>query len=327
MAVIIQQLAIVSSDLAKDASTLEASISALKSSISALESSLNTLDGASGLWETIAWSCAIAVGVGIIGEIVVIVGDHRDEIEDWARGIVRPPEHPLVWRFWFDIAATLLVLIGVFGEAGASMKLASINSQLRSKTSELRAKGDQLVALVTLEAGSAVSSASKANDLADKAQKTVDAVGKSAESIDRALAMAQYFSAYRDVRNSDALKLEFAGLKDKPIIFRSYLHDGDGYFLCEELLPIAKSVGVVATDECGTFAATPPFSTQTNVYASDEKTMLDLNKVFAGTTLYGASGSIRPGPIVIFVGRKNNAFVGGTPLTHGAPIKKNQTNH
>ena len=67
-------LATVSSALPTDASALEASISALKSSISALESSLKTLEGSSGCWETLAWSCGLAVGIGIVGEIVVIPG-------------------------------------------------------------------------------------------------------------------------------------------------------------------------------------------------------------------------------------------------------------
>lgn len=188
MDVMIQTLASAPSALPTDASALEASISALKSSVSALESSLKTLEGSSGCWETLAWSCAFAVGVGIVGEIVVIVCEYDDDRDDWRRGIVRPPDHPSVWRFWFDIIATLLVLGGVFGEAGASMKLASINSQLRSKTSELRAKSDQLLALVTQEAGSAASSATKAQDSLGKVE--TEARGAQ-EASSNALTLAQ----------------------------------------------------------------------------------------------------------------------------------------
>ena len=192
MSVIIQHLASASSALPTDASTLEASISALKSSISALESSLKTSEGSSGRWETLAWSCAFAVGIGIVGELVVIISEYRDDLHDWRRGAVFwvwgkvcPPDRPPQWRFWFDIVATVLVLVGVFGEAGASMQLASINSQLRSTTSLLRAKSDQLLALVTLEAGSAASSAERANVAAGKAQKTVEVVSKEAVALER----------------------------------------------------------------------------------------------------------------------------------------------
>ena len=169
--VITEALATIPSTLPIDASALEASISALKSSICALESSLKTLEGSSGWWETLAWSCALAVGIGIVGEIVVIVGEHRDDLTAWQRGIVRPPDHPDIRRFWFDIVATIRVLIGVFGEAGASMKLASINSQLRSKTSELRADSDQLLALVTQVAAIANAGAGKANERASKNER------------------------------------------------------------------------------------------------------------------------------------------------------------
>ncbi len=161
---IIQHLANLPSSCPSDSSSLESCISALKSSISALESFLKTTEGASGHWETFGWLCAIAVGVGIAGEIVVIVSEHFEGLEDWERGIIRPPDRPPAWRFWFDIVATLIVLGGVFGEAGATAAVASINSQLRSKTSELRAKSDQLVAVTTEEAGDAAASAKAARE-------------------------------------------------------------------------------------------------------------------------------------------------------------------
>jgi hypothetical protein len=158
-AMIIQHLANLPSSCPIDSSSLESCISALKSSISALESSAETLAVKSGFWETFSWLCAIAVGIGIAGEIVVIVSEHREDFDDWRRCIIRPSDRPPLWRFRFDIAATLLVLAGVFGEAGATGEVASINSRLRSKASELRAKNDLLLAVITEEAGDAKVSA------------------------------------------------------------------------------------------------------------------------------------------------------------------------
>jgi hypothetical protein len=192
MAVIIQHLASILSVSLTDASGLETSIPALKSSIVALESYIKTLEGSSGRWETLAWSCAFAVGIGIVGEIVVIVGEHQDGVGAWRRGIVLPPDHPDVRRFWFDIVATLLVLIGVFGEAAASMQLASINSQLRSKTSELRAKSDQLVALVTQEAGGAAANARQAQDSAGAARTAAGTARGKADAASIASGKAQH---------------------------------------------------------------------------------------------------------------------------------------
>jgi hypothetical protein len=168
MSAIMQALAAIPSALPSDASTRDASISALKSSISALESSLKTLEGSSTPWEWVAIVSAFVVFVGIVGEIIVIVSEYLGDLHDWRQGVifwvwrvVLPPGRPPRWRFWFDIVATVVVLLGVLGEASASLELASINSQLRSKTSELRAKSDQLLALVTEVAADANGRASK----------------------------------------------------------------------------------------------------------------------------------------------------------------------
>lgn len=169
-----QHLAANPSALPTDASALDSSISALKSSISVLESSLKTVGQSSGRWETVAWVCSIVVALGVAAEIIGIVWEYRDDLRDWRRGIIRPPDRPSSKKLWFEIAATLLVVAGIFGEAGASLELASINSQLRSITSELRAKSDQLLALVTQVAGDAATNAQRAKDRADEVGGTAD---------------------------------------------------------------------------------------------------------------------------------------------------------
>jgi hypothetical protein len=131
-----------------------------------LEGSLKTTEGSSGGWEIFAWVCSVVVAIGVAAEIVGIVWEYRDDLNDWRRGVIRPPHRPSFKRFfWFEVLATVLVVAGVFGEAWASKELASINSQLRSKTSELRADSDQLLALVTQEAGSAAKSAQIAGEM------------------------------------------------------------------------------------------------------------------------------------------------------------------
>ena len=182
MIAIMQQLAATLSASPKDASALDASISALKSTISALESSLKTLEGSSALWECLAIVSSFAVFVGIVGEIIVIVSEDREDREDWSRGILLIPSRAPRWRFWFDIVATVIVLLGVLGEAWGSFELSSINSQLRSKTSELRAQSDQLLALITQEAGGAASSAERANKAEGELEKKAKALDKRIEA-------------------------------------------------------------------------------------------------------------------------------------------------
>ena len=341
MAVMIQHLASSASSLPTNASAFDASISALNNCISALESSIKTSEGASGFWERVAWSCAIAVGIGIVGEIVVIVHDFFEERSGWRRGIVRPPDHPTVWIFWFDIAATLLVLAGVFGEAGASMKLAAINSELRSKTSELRGKSDQLIALVTAEAGTDASSEEREKGAADKAdgdagdaQKKAEAVGKQAKLIDLELAMTQYLMTGREVKDPDSLKGQLAQFAGQPVIFRSYVNDGEGYFLCEEILSAAHSAGMLSTDECArwTFAGAMP---QTGIFVSggpDDNSMLNLGQIMGRLTAFGGgSGPFgknaqHPSTFIVFVGARSPFTVGQarpTPLPKkSSPAKK-----
>jgi hypothetical protein len=138
-----------------DASALNCAIYALRSSIAAVETSINTLDSSSSWWEQFALVSALLVGLGVVMEIWSVVREYRETRNLWRRGIVRPPDRPVVSHLWFDIAATLLVVVGVLGEACSTGVLANKNGELRSQTSVLRAKSDQLLSLVTQVAGMA----------------------------------------------------------------------------------------------------------------------------------------------------------------------------
>jgi len=201
MIAIIQALATAPTALPKDASALEASISALKSCISALESSISTLGRSSTLWEWVAIVSSLVVVPGIVGEIIVIVSEYREDLAGWRLGnifwgwrAIRPTGRPPRWRFWFDIVSTAVVLLGILGEALGSMELASINNSVRSRTNILRAKSDQLLGLITEQAGSAASSAERAQKSAGlaetaarHAQEKADAVGERAQELEKRL--------------------------------------------------------------------------------------------------------------------------------------------
>ena len=230
-----------------------------------------------------------------------------------------------------SIVGLILVIAGVAGEGYFEPRQSSAETAVREYDEKVLADAIQKAGEAKLSAEGAATAAKNAKSLADaaglaatNAQKTVDAVGKKAESIEWGLQMSQYFAESRDIRNRDALRQKLSEFKGKDIIFRSYIHDGDGYFLCEDVLSTAKGAGVVATDQCASPPATPPFETGANAYASDEATMLALNSVLGRMTLYGSTGTVRPGPIVVFIGRKNNAHVGMVPpaSAYGAKRKK-----
>jgi hypothetical protein len=184
------------------------------------------------------------------------------------------------------------------------------------------------------KAEKAVTASEKANDSAESARRTITAIGGQANEIDQRLNMAQFFLSDRLVLDSEGLKKKLAVYKGRPIFFRSYVNDGDGYFLCKELDWIAGSAGIIPTDQCGLFPVEPPHPmTQINVFAPDDDTMLSLSSVMAGATAYGSStgpaGNAPHSPaIIVFVGRKNRVVVGETAQTRdaerrAAAMKKN----
>jgi len=198
-------------------------MSALRNSISVLDSSIKTLEDSSSPWEAVAIISAFVVFFGIIGELIVIVSEDRDDTHDWARGIIRPPDRPPRWRFWFDIVATVVVLAGVLGEAWASKELSSINSLLRSKTSELRGDSDQLLALITQEAGNAADSATRASTAAD-------AAGKQADRIGGVLGETVGLVNARRVQDADKLSAELKKhFKGRKIQLVSYVGDAEAW--------------------------------------------------------------------------------------------------
>lgn len=179
------------SALPTDASAFDSSISALKSCISVLESSIKSLDNSSAFCERLLpWFTGLVV-VGLIVDVFVVHREHNEARREWSRGIVRPPDRPSTWKHVWELIATIAIFLGVAGELGVGVEIAVINGQLRSKNSDLRSKSDQLLALITQEAGDAVTSASKAqtlaksaSDIAGPAKATADAVSTEAAHLD-----------------------------------------------------------------------------------------------------------------------------------------------
>jgi hypothetical protein len=150
------------STLPTDASALERAISALESAISALERAIKSLESSSVPWEhSLPWFTALVL-VGVAMEWWVIRHEWRDDMEAWALvyafGILRSPGRPSIGKLLVEAGSVLLIALGIMGELGAGLKIASINgvlrgksAELRSKNAELRSKSWQLVALLEQE--------------------------------------------------------------------------------------------------------------------------------------------------------------------------------
>ena len=188
---IFAQLIQSASNLPSDSSALERSISALERAISVLESDVKALESSSVPWEYSVWVFTFLVVVGVAMELWVIRHEYRDDMEAWALahfGVLRSPSRPSITKFRVEVGSILLITIGVMGELGVGIKIASINgvlrgesAELRSKNAELRSKSDQLLALVTQKAGDAADSAKTAHEEAGAVAKQAAAQGPRAK--------------------------------------------------------------------------------------------------------------------------------------------------
>ena len=203
--------------LIQTASSLPSDASALKSAISALESEINALESSSVPWEqSLKWFTA-SVAFGVAMELWIIWRERQDGLEAWARGIIRPPDRPSVWRFVVEVASVLFIVAGIVGELWVGVAITSINGRLRTKGAELRSKSDQLLALVIQQAGDAQTSAEGAASAAIRAQAAVDTVGKRAEDIDSDLARTQYLMSARSINDFDSLVRQLKQYKHQTV--------------------------------------------------------------------------------------------------------------
>jgi hypothetical protein len=180
--------------LIQSASNFPTSVSTLESSISALESDIKTLESSSVPWEHSVWVFTFLVAVGVAMELWVIRHEYRDDMEAWALahfGLLRSPGRPSIKKFSVEVGSVLLITIGIMGELGVGIKIASINGALRGKSAELRSKSDQLLAFVRLQAGDARDSAKTAHDEADVVGREADAIQKRLDGASRQLGEAE----------------------------------------------------------------------------------------------------------------------------------------
>ena len=205
------------------------------------------------------------------------------------------------------------------------------------------ALSEQKIRSLDALAEDAESTAKRAKTTADGAKTEADAIGKSAGELDQRLAAAKQniaavskkaqtlewsldevqFLSSRYILSPERLKAALSKFKGMPVIFRSYVNDGDGYFLCKTIVPVAQDAGIVPTDQCGMWPASFPFLTGTSITGPDEDRMSELSAVFGKETPFGATagpyGKVPHSPNwIVFVGMKSRAFVGETAQTRDA---------
>lgn len=187
------------------------------------------------------------VVVGVAMELWVIRHEWRDDMEAWALtffGVHRRPLRPELGKLIAEIVSVIFVTVGIIGELGIGMEIASINgtiqgvdTQLRTQNSELRTKSDQLVALIN-----------------DRAGQADERAGEAEERAARLLADMQPRRLSPD--QEKAIGKALKGYAGKIVGVATYHEDAEAMILgiqIEEALGKAK---ITAWDRIGTFGAT-----------------------------------------------------------------------
>jgi hypothetical protein len=122
---------------------------------SALRIALASLDecNSSLHWWLGFWTVLVVIGVAL--ELVFVVWEYIDELHDFRRGIMHPPDRPNRLLFVLGFFATGLVALGVGGELYAESKIATLETCVRKGN-------DALFLLLSKEAGGAANSAQQA---------------------------------------------------------------------------------------------------------------------------------------------------------------------
>src|ERR1700676_3772498 len=97
---------------------------ALRAMIKSLESSRDSFD----FWLNI-FSALVAIGVVL--EIVFVIREYKEELHDWGRGFVHPPDRPSRKWFMIELFGVALVSIGVAGEFWVHVKAGALETQIR----------------------------------------------------------------------------------------------------------------------------------------------------------------------------------------------------
>ena len=136
--------------------------SALRIFVASLEASRSTLH-----WWLEFWTFLVVAGVAL--EVVFVVWEYVEELHDFNRGIIHPPERPGRLLFALGLLGAALVASGVAGELYAESKIETVETRIRKAN-------DELFSLLSTEASNAAASAKTAHDEADTVKKEADAI-------------------------------------------------------------------------------------------------------------------------------------------------------
>jgi len=117
-----------------------------------LRSQLVQLEACSAHCRTLFHFFTAVVILGIAVEIIVLAREYRDDLHDFKRGIVLPPQKPRRLLFALALLGILCVGGGVAGELWAELNIETMEAKIR-------VDNDQMYAILSKAAGDAKKSA------------------------------------------------------------------------------------------------------------------------------------------------------------------------
>jgi hypothetical protein len=143
---------------------------------SALRRALASLDDCGASLHSFLEVATVLVVVGVALEMVFVIWEYLEDLHDFKRGIVHPPDKPSWPLFALGFLGAALVALGVGGELYAESKIATLETCIRKGN-------DALSLLLSKEAGDARKSAEEAGAAADRAKKVADAADSTAQDV------------------------------------------------------------------------------------------------------------------------------------------------
>ncbi|MGA9508763.1 MAG: hypothetical protein WBV55_09070, partial [Candidatus Sulfotelmatobacter sp.] len=143
--------------------------SALRISLASLEDCSSSLHWWLGFWTAL-------VALGVVLEVVFVIWEYLEDLHNFRRGVVHPPERPLTILFVLGLVGAGLVAAGVSGELWEESKISKVETCIRKGN-------DTLFLLLSKEASDAAASATTAGKEVDILQTKADALNKQLDRV------------------------------------------------------------------------------------------------------------------------------------------------
>jgi hypothetical protein len=187
---------------------------------SALKTLLDNLDRSQSSLHHWLHFWTFLVVVGVVLEVVFVVWEYAEDLHDFRRGIVQPPEKPSLLLLVLGLLGAGLVAVGVAGELYIDVQAGKVETDIRN-ANELR------ISLLTKEADDAKTSALGAASAADRAKASADAAGTAADRAVRKAREAEEYATPRSIsgKQTALIRKRIQSLKGHKIVFFGNFND------------------------------------------------------------------------------------------------------